>query len=62
MQIEYNIADCVPARKKSESFAKFYIYTQTGINMSSSTALMSGLYKQYRAIILYNYRDNKDIL
>ena len=62
MQIEYNMEDCVPARKKSKSPIEFYTYTQIGTNISSSTASTSNFYNQYGAITLYNYWDNKETL
>jgi hypothetical protein len=62
MQIEYNVEDYVPAEKKSKSFTEFLTHTHPRTNTLSSIALMSGLYKQYRAITLYNYKNNKKIL
>lgn len=39
MQIGDNVGDCVPAGKKSESFAEFHARNHLGTNTSSSTAL-----------------------
>jgi hypothetical protein len=61
MQMEYDVEDCVPAGKKSESFSEFLTRTQAGTNTSSSTASMSDLCEQYGAMALYDNGDNKKI-
>jgi hypothetical protein len=60
MQMEYDVEDCVPAGKKSESFAEFRTRTQTGTNISSSTASTSDFCEQYGAMTLYDHWDNKE--
>lgn len=60
MQMEYDIENCVPAGKKSESFTKFCTRTQTGTNMSSSTASTSDFCEQYGAMTLYDHGDDKE--
>ena len=61
MQMEYDMEDCVPAGKKSESFTEFLTRTHPGTNTSSSTASMSGLCEQYGAMTLYDHENNKEI-
>jgi len=61
MQMEYDVEDCVPAGKKSESFSEFLTRTQAGTNTSSSTAAMSGLCEQYGAMTLCDHENNKEI-
>ena len=61
MQMEYDVEDCVPAGKNSESFAEFHARNHPGTSTSSSTAEMSDLCKQYRAMALYDNGDNKEI-
>ncbi len=59
MQMEYDVEDCVPARKTSGSFAEFH-GNHTGTNTSSSTASMSDLCEQYGAMTLCDSGDNKE--
>jgi hypothetical protein len=55
MQMEYDVEDCVPAGKKSESLAEFRTRTQIGTNISSSTASTSDFCEQYGAMTLYDH-------
>jgi hypothetical protein len=61
MQMAYDVEDCVPAGKNSESFAEFHARNHTGTNTSSSMASMSDLCEQYGAMALYDNGDNKEI-
>jgi hypothetical protein len=60
VQMEYDMEDCVLAGKKSEYFAEFCTRTQTGTNMSTSTASTSHFCEQYGAMTLYYHGDNKE--
>jgi hypothetical protein len=53
MQMELDVEDCVPARKKSESFAEFLTRNQPATKTSSSTTSMSNLCEQYGAMTLW---------
>lgn len=61
MQMEYDVEDCVPAGKKSESFTEFLTRTHPGTNTSSSTASISGICEQYGAMMLCDHENNKEI-
>jgi hypothetical protein len=59
MQMEYDVEDCVPAGKNSESFAEFHARNHLGTNTSSSTASISNLCEQYGSMVLYDNGDKE---
>lgn len=61
MQMEYDVEDCVPAGKKSESFAEFLTRNHPGTNTSSFTTSVSGVCEQYGAMTLYDQGDKREI-
>jgi hypothetical protein len=52
MLMEYNVEDCVPAGKTSQSFAESYSPNQPGPNTSNATTPMSNLCEEYGTMTL----------
>jgi hypothetical protein len=61
IQMEHDVDNCVPAGKKSESFAKFLTRNQPETNTSSSAASISDVCEQYGAMTLYEQEDKREI-